>query len=85
MGWKLLWDGPGGSIYPPFKVFSCLGPNLTKKVKILDENVKNESISSLKMVQKGLKMIQNHSKVIKYNPWGPNLAFYNQFAYLFQT
>ena len=35
-----------------------LGQNLTKKVKILDENAKNESISSLKKVQNDPKSVQ---------------------------
>ena len=52
-----------------------LDPKLDKESENFGRNCKNESIFSLRMVQKGLKMIQNHSKVIKYSPWEPNLAF----------
>jgi hypothetical protein len=57
---------PGGSIDPLWMLWKLkkgrnmtpLGQNLTKKVKILDENAKNESISSLKKVQNDPKSVQ---------------------------
>ena len=51
-GLGMLWELKKSKIWPLWV------QNLTKKVEILDENVKNESISSLKMVQNDLKMIQ---------------------------
>ena len=56
-----------------------LGQNLTKKVKILDENAKNESISSLKMVQNDLKLVKSAFEKVEISSRVPNTAIELQF------
>ena len=78
---------PGGPIDPfwmlwklkKVKIWPLWVQNLTKKVKILDENAKNESISSLKMVQNDLKFVKSALETVEISSRVPNTAIELQF------